>query len=178
MSSDFWSPSLNPEIQFCGRMLPKVLMSKSVATAHASINQFVPRLNKREPDSFETDVSSAGLCMKCAYKRYPSYPSRPAKQTNRNIRSKSTMRSLHLLGFLVLLAVLSSSMAHHTPDHPDTTTNPGWTKTSKISATDAMPFSLLQKGKADRMLVDALWLLTLPGYSPTVFLVKSFLDNI
>ena len=122
MSSDFWSPSINPEIQFCGRMLPKVMMSKSVATAHASINQFVPRLNKREPDSFETDVSSAGLCMKCAYKRYPSYPSRPAKQTNRNIRSKSTMRSLHLLGFLVLLAVLSSSMAHHTPDHPDTTT--------------------------------------------------------
>jgi len=34
-----------------------------------------------------------------------------AKQTNRNIRSKSTMRSLHLLGFLMLLAVLSSSMA-------------------------------------------------------------------
>ena len=106
--------------KFCGRMLPKVMMSKSVATAHASINQFVPRLNKREPDSFETDVSSAGLCMKCAYKRYPSYPSRPAKQTNRNIRSKSTMRSLHLLGFLVLLAVLSSSMAHHKPDHPAT----------------------------------------------------------
>ena len=121
MSSDFWSPSINPEIELGGRMLPKVMMSKSVATAHASINQFVPRL-KREPDSFETDVSSAGLCMKCAYKRYPSYPSRPAKQTNRNIRSKSTMRSLHLLGFLVLLAVLSSSMAHHTPDHPDTTT--------------------------------------------------------
>jgi len=67
-------------------------------------------------------VSSAGLCMKSAHKRYPSYPSHSTKQTNRNIRSKSTMRSLHLLGFLVLLAVLSSSMAHHTPDHPDTTT--------------------------------------------------------
>jgi len=40
-----------------------------------------------------------------------------AKHTNRNIRSKSTMRSLHLLGFLVLLAALSSSMAHHKPNH-------------------------------------------------------------
>jgi len=65
-------------------------------------------------------VSSAGLCMKSAHKRYPSYPSHSTKQTNRNIRSKSTMRSLHLLGFLVLLAVLSSSMAHHKPDHPAT----------------------------------------------------------
>ena len=35
----------------------KVIISKSVATAHASINQIVPR-HKREPDNFETDVSS------------------------------------------------------------------------------------------------------------------------
>ena len=35
----------------------KVMMSKSVGTAHASINQIVPRI-KREPDNFETDVSS------------------------------------------------------------------------------------------------------------------------
>ena len=39
------------------------------------------------------------------------------------IRSKSRMRSVHLLGLLVLLAVLSSSMANHKPDHDTVTTN-------------------------------------------------------
>ena len=38
------------------------------------------------------------------------------------IRSKSRMRSVHLLGLLVLLAVLSSSMANHKPDHDTVTT--------------------------------------------------------
>ena len=40
------------------------------------------------------------------------------------IGSKARMRSLPLLSFLVLLAVLSSSMAHHKPDHTTEATAP------------------------------------------------------
>merc|ERR1712212_286745 len=49
---------------------------------------------------------------------------RRATHTNWDIGSMSRMRSLHLLGFVVLLAVLSLSMGHHKPDHDTETIAP------------------------------------------------------
>ena len=103
-------------------------MLKSLATAHASINQSV-LCRKREADNYETEAIKHDLqvCMKCEYKvhckRFVITFSLIGEQ-GRQIRSKSRMRSLPLLSFLVLLAVLSLSMANHKPDHDTKTVAP------------------------------------------------------
>ena len=106
-------------------------MSKSVAAAHASINQFVSPAKERLAAlkvKHDLQVSVWNVNIKSAANDPPDIhliDQRRAKQTNRDIGSKSRMRSLlHLLSFLVLLAVLSSSMGDHKPDHDTQTIAP------------------------------------------------------